>query len=48
MQEHNLFLCIITDVKNNLEVTVNSLGMKVLYQMIDEYGFKNEWESIVI
>lgn len=38
----------LTDVKNILEVSGNSLDMKVLNQMIDEYGFKNEWESVVI
>jgi len=38
----------LTDINNILEVSSSNLDMKVLNQMINEYGFEKEWESIVL
>lgn len=36
------------DIKKTLEVSGNILDMKMLKQMINEYGFKTEWAGIAI
>jgi hypothetical protein len=37
----------LTDIKNIMDVSGNILDMKKLKQLIEDYGFTDEWKAVV-